>query len=103
MPLSPSQSLTADSTKTPLKDLLTDALILAKKVRSSRSCLLSECRAFTKTQLNFDVYNCLDIMENSEPLLKELKFGRGDGNLQYYLFNWRCPPMKPANIGLVLL
>jgi glycylpeptide N-tetradecanoyltransferase len=71
-------------TKTPLKDLLTDALILAKK-------------------LDFDVYNCLDIMENSEPLLKELKFGRGDGNLQYYLFNWKCPSMKPANIGLVLL
>ncbi|PRP88849.1 glycylpeptide N-tetradecanoyltransferase 2 [Planoprotostelium fungivorum] len=41
---------------------------------------------------DFDVYNCLDIMENgSGTNLKDLKFGRGDGNLQYYLYNWRCP------------
>merc|ERR1719167_1015118 len=33
---------------------------------------------------------CLDLMENSE-FLEKLKFGIGDGNLQYYLYNWRCP------------
>nr|CAD7431898.1 unnamed protein product [Timema monikensis] len=49
----------------------------------------------------FDVFNALDLMENKE-FLEELKFGIGDGNLQYYLYNWRCPPVPPQKIGLVL-
>ena len=40
-------------------------------------------------------------MENRS-FLDELKFGIGDGNLQYYLYNWKCPDMKPEQIGLVL-
>jgi len=70
------------STATPWVDLMGDALILAKKN-------------------NFDVFNALDLMENSE-FLEKLKFGIGDGNLQYYLYNWKCPKMEPKNIGLVL-
>ena len=70
-------------TKTPLQQLMTDALILAKR-------------------LEFDVFNALDILHN-EAFLKELKFGIGDGALQYYLFNWRCPPAPPNQVGLVLL
>lgn len=69
--------------KTPLLKLMSDALILAK-------------------QLNFDVFNALDILEN-ETFLKDLKFGIGDGHLQYYLFNWRCASVKPSEVGLVLL
>lgn len=38
----------------------------------------------------FDVFNALDLMEN-KTFLEKLKFGIGDGNLQYYLYNWRCP------------
>ena len=34
-------------------------------------------------------------MDNSE-VLKELKFGIGDGNLQYYVYNWKCQEM-PSN------
>ena len=34
--------------------------------------------------------------------LEKLKFGIGDGNLQYYLYNWKCPKMEAKNIGLVL-
>ena len=34
--------------------------------------------------------------------LEKLKFGIGDGNLQYYLYNWRCPRMEPSKVGLVL-
>ena len=34
-------------------------------------------------------------MDNSE-VLEELKFGIGDGNLQYYVYNWKCPEM-PSN------
>lgn len=47
------------------------------------------------------MFNALDVMDN-EQFLKDLKFGIGDGNLQYYLYNWRCPVMKPEQIALVL-
>ncbi|EDO34346.1 predicted protein [Nematostella vectensis] len=70
------------STSTPLIQLMQDALILAK-------------------QDDFDVFNALDLMDNKE-FLEKLKFGIGDGNLQYYLYNWKCPDMKPQQIGLVL-
>ncbi|KAJ1373455.1 glycylpeptide N-tetradecanoyltransferase [Parelaphostrongylus tenuis] len=70
------------ATTVPFKQLMNDALIFAQK-------------------LGFDVFNALDLMENAS-ILEELKFGIGDGNLQYYLYNWRCPEMKPEQIGLVL-
>lgn len=65
------------------EDLMADALILAK-------------------QEKFDVFNALDVMDNKE-FLQPLKFGIGDGNLQYYLYNWRCPRLEPNEVGLVLL
>ncbi len=64
-------------------DLMTDALIYAKKN-------------------DFDVFNALNVMQNDE-FLNKLKFGIGDGHLQYYLYNWRCPTMEPSQVGLVLL
>ncbi|XP_078034361.1 N-myristoyl transferase isoform X1 [Augochlora pura] len=70
------------STVTPWRDLMTDALISARN-------------------LGYDVFNALDLMDNKE-FLEPLKFGIGDGNLQYYLYNWRCPSMTPWKIGLVL-
>ncbi|GAB6030536.1 Glycylpeptide N-tetradecanoyltransferase 2 [Chamberlinius hualienensis] len=70
------------STTTTWTDLMGDALIVAKNA-------------------GFDVFNALDLMENKE-FLQKLKFGIGDGNLQYYLYNWRCPAMDPEKIGLVL-
>eukprot|EP01067_Filipodium_phascolosomae_P009205 Filipodium_phascolosomae@DN8144_c0_g1_i1.p1 len=66
----------------PWKDLMNDSLILAKN-------------------LDFDVMNALDLMDNSQ-FLKDLKFGVGDGNLQYYLFNWKCPQLEPQEVALVL-
>jgi hypothetical protein len=39
---------------------------------------------------DFDVFNALDIMDNKE-FLEKLKFGNGDGNIQYYIYNWACP------------
>ena len=71
------------ATSVTFEQLINDALIMAK-------------------QCDFDVFNCLDIQEN-EAFLKNLKFGIGDGHLQYYLYNWRCPPVKPNEVGLVLL
>ena len=35
----------------------------------------------------FDVFNCLNIMDNMK-FLQELKFGIGDGILNYYMYNY---------------
>eukprot|EP00750_Incisomonas_marina_P032070 INCI881.1.p1 GENE.INCI881.1~~INCI881.1.p1 ORF type:complete len:496 (-),score=99.42 INCI881.1:156-1643(-) len=71
------------ATSVSLEQLMTDCLIKAR-----------DCKT--------DVFNCLDLLDNSE-FLKPLKFGVGDGRLQYYLYNWKCPQMKPSEIGIVLL
>lgn len=69
---------------TPLPQLMQDALVLARNT-------------------GHDVFNALDIFEN-EGLLKELKFGVGDGKLRYYLFNWRvAQELRPGEVGLVML
>ncbi|EGC32258.1 hypothetical protein DICPUDRAFT_155807 [Dictyostelium purpureum] len=66
-----------------ITELVSDALIAAKKD-------------------NYDVYNCLDIFENKN-FFNDLKFAMGDGDLQYYLYNYSTPTKKPSEIGLVLL
>jgi len=66
-----------------IEQLFGDMLILAKKEDK-------------------DVFNCLDMMENPS-MLKNLKFGPGDGLLHYYLFNWKCPQMDNSQVGLVLV
>ena len=71
------------ATTVPLKQLMNDLLIFAK-------------------QQDFDVFNALDIMENGS-VLKDLKFGIGDGHLQYYIYNWMCPEVDASQVGLVLL
>ncbi|KAL9637851.1 MAG: hypothetical protein Q9164_001934 [Protoblastenia rupestris] len=56
-----------------LNELMNDALILAKK-------------------FNFDVFNALTLLDN--PLfLEQQKFGAGDGQLHYYLYNYRTAPI----------
>lgn len=49
-----------------------------------------------------DVVNAVDVMENGS-IFESLKFGPGDGFLQYYLYNWKCPEMNHDEVGLVLL
>ena len=49
-----------------------------------------------------DVFNCLNLMEN-QSIMEPLKFGIGDGNLQYYIYNWSCASMDPKQVGIVLL
>lgn len=53
-------------------------------------------------QKGFDVFNALDLMEN-KTFLDKLKFGIGDGNLQYYLYNWKCPSMGPEKVSEISL
>jgi len=67
----------------PLEELFRDMLILARDDGA-------------------DVFNALDIMENAT-VFENLKFGCGDGYLQYYLYNWKVATMAPADVGLVLL
>jgi len=70
-------------TKHSVVDLVRDLLIVAK-------------------QKDFDVFNCLDILHNQQ-LFTELKFGIGDGNLHYYLYNYECPTLRPEEMGVVML
>ncbi|KAL4890969.1 acyl-CoA N-acyltransferase [Aspergillus ambiguus] len=76
--------------------LMNDALILAKKA-------------------HFDVFNALTLQDN--PLfLEQLKFGAGDGQLHFYLYNYRTAPVpggvneknlpderKMGGVGIVML
>jgi glycylpeptide N-tetradecanoyltransferase len=71
------------ATTVPLPVLMKDALILAQRSGA-------------------DVFNALNLMDNDE-FLTELKFGLGDGLLQYYIYNWNCPEMPPNKVGIVLL
>jgi len=76
-----------------LEDLIKDALIVADRAK-------------------FDVVNALTLMDNV-PLLEPLKFGAGDGLLNYYLYNWRTSPVagmegrdgvKPGQgVGVVMI
>lgn len=66
-----------------LNELVGDGLIMAK-------------------HYGFDVMNALRLMDN-EMVLQHQKFGAGDGFLNYYLYNWRCPDVSENKIGLVML
>ncbi|CAM9608337.1 unnamed protein product, partial [Hapterophycus canaliculatus] len=71
------------ATTVTMTELMRDSLVLARN-------------------LGMDVFNALNLMQNQE-FLQTLKFGIGDGHLQYYLFNWRCKEITPEEVGLVLL
>lgn len=43
-------------------------------------------------EAKFDVFNALTLMDNV-PILQDLKFGVGDGFLNFYLYNWRTAPL----------
>jgi glycylpeptide N-tetradecanoyltransferase len=68
---------------TALVDLMRDALILAN-------------------QLDFDVFNALDLAHNNS-FFDTLHFHIGDGELHYYLYNWKCRPLDSRKNCLVLL
>ncbi|KAI1331411.1 acyl-CoA N-acyltransferase [Xylariaceae sp. FL0255] len=62
-----------DALKTRLNALVSDSLVYCK-------------------QHKFDVYNALSLMDNGL-FLEDQKFGPGDGQLHYYLFNYRANPI----------
>lgn len=71
------------ATSVSFKELMRNALILANS-------------------LKFDVYNCLNVMDN-ENVFKDLLFGQGDGSLKYYFYNYACPEVKPNELSIVLM
>ena len=56
------------ATTMPYTDLIQNALVVAN-------------------DLKYDVYNCLDIM-NNKTVFEKLNFVIGDGHLNYYFYNW---------------
>ncbi|KAF8163391.1 N-myristoyl transferase [Crassisporium funariophilum] len=82
-----------ENLKKQLMALIGDALIVANEAK-------------------FDVFNALTLMDNV-PILQDLKFGVGDGFLNYYLYNWRTSTLAgmssegaiPAGkgVGVVML
>lgn len=50
----------------------------------------------------FDVFNALDLAKNNE-FLAPCKFHVGDGDLNFYIYNWACPPIDRRRNALVLL
>ncbi|KAJ2851470.1 glycylpeptide N-tetradecanoyltransferase [Coemansia brasiliensis] len=72
-----------DLIKERLQSLVADALVLARDA-------------------SFDVFNCLDMMDNLM-FTSKLKFGPGDGYLRYYLYNYRARPIESPKVGFVML
>lgn len=67
------EPLDKSALKKRLNELIHDALVLAKRYK-------------------FDVFNALSLMDNGL-FLEQQKFGAGDGQLHYYLFNYRVNPI----------
>lgn len=63
--------------------------------------LMKDALIFARNK-GYDVFNALDITQNSE-YFTELKFHPGDGNLNYYLYNWRIQKIKPEDVGITLV
>ena len=59
---------------------------------------------YAKEQGDFDVFNCLSIMDNAQ-FIEALKFGCGDGTLNFYLYNYKVKDMymAPSLVGTVLV
>lgn len=68
------ESVDRAALKTRLNALINDALVLAKKAK-------------------MEVFNALTLMDNGL-FLEQQKFGAGDGQLHFYLFNYRANPIR---------
>eukprot|EP00299_Pterocystis_sp_00344_P012008 c5700_g1_i1.p1 GENE.c5700_g1_i1~~c5700_g1_i1.p1 ORF type:complete len:387 (-),score=94.34 c5700_g1_i1:46-1206(-) len=71
------------ATTVTLPELMGDALVLANNSQH-------------------DVFNALDLMEN-RTFFEPLKFAQGDGELHYYLYNWKIPSLQNGENGIILL
>ena len=62
----------------------------------------SFCALILAKNAGFDVFNCLNIMNNEEAF-DDLLFGKGGGKLKYYFWNFVCPHTEPKDLSLVLM
>ncbi|CAI7578660.1 unnamed protein product [Penicillium manginii] len=68
-----------------------------QKALKDRLLVLMNDALICAKQAKFDVFNALTLQDN--PLfLEQLKFGAGDGQLHFYLYNYRCAPV-PGGIN----
>jgi glycylpeptide N-tetradecanoyltransferase len=89
------------ASRTPLADLVNDCLVQAHNVRDKTNFVFHFHNYSFFFKSDFDVFNALDIMDNKE-FLEKLKFGDGDGNIQYYIYNWKCPLIPPEKVCFTL-
>ncbi len=65
------------------KQLLSDAIILAKKT-------------------GHDTMTMLDNQQHNEDVLRQVKFTASNGLLYYYIYNWQCPRVQTIRNSLTL-
>ena len=53
-------------------------------------------------QNGMDVVNCIK-QYNNEQFIDKLKFMEGSGGLNFYFFNWVCPPIIPSDMAIVMV
>ena len=63
---------------------------------------IMKCALILAKNAGFDVFNCLNIMNNEEAFT-DLLFGKGGGKLKYYFWNFVCPYTEPKDLSLVLM
>ena len=63
---------------------------------------IMKCALILAKNAGFDVFNCLNIMNNEEAF-QDLLFGKGGGKLKYYFWNFVCPETEPKDLSLVLM
>lgn len=82
-----------EALKPRLNSLIKDALIIAKQVRlyffHDND---DDTDGMLTIQADFDVFNALTLLDNPH-FLEDQRFGAGDGNLHYYLYNYRAAPL----------
>jgi glycylpeptide N-tetradecanoyltransferase len=49
-----------------------------------------------------DVVNCVK-QYNNEQFINKLKFMEGTGGLNFYFFNWICPPIKYSDMAIIMI
>lgn len=74
----------------------------ANKLSELMKYALLYAKEMVQDGTRFDVFNCLNIMDNPE-FLQELKFGIGDGVLNYYMYNYHIVNEKGVfNVSISL-
>lgn len=83
-------------------NILTSAYKLYSAATSmSYSELLLDAAIIAKNE-GYDILSFTDSNDCAQ-LEDSLNIVKGEGFLHYYLYNWRCPPIQPKDVGLQFL